>query len=91
MKRKYLLGALIMAILGAFVALLVYTHLIDRPVRNLSGEAIGASEKTAPVVLTSMQVQQEPVDFTYAAEQTVHAVVHVMTKSQLVVRISRIP
>ena len=31
MKGKYLLGALVMALLGAFIALIVYTRLIDKP------------------------------------------------------------
>ena len=31
MKGKYLLGALFMAVIGAFIALFVYTRLIDKP------------------------------------------------------------
>jgi Do/DeqQ family serine protease len=37
--------------------------------------------RDAQAYLTSLQVAEGQVDFTYAAEQTVHAVVHVHTKS----------
>ncbi len=36
---------------------------------------------TAPLTRTSMQVQEVPDNFTYAAEKTVHAVVHVRVRS----------
>ncbi len=37
--------------------------------------------ENAKAFLTSMQMQEGQIDFTYAAEQTVHAVVHVRTKT----------
>lgn len=83
MKGKYLFGALFMAIFGAFIALFAYTRLIDKPSDN---QAKASSELTIPEarpVLTSLGEQAGQVDFTYAAEQTVHAVVHVRTSTML--------
>jgi serine protease Do len=79
MKGKYLLGAFFMAIFGAFVALFAYTRLIDRPVERNSKAASAFDSPVAKPVLTSYQPEggQQQVDFTFAAEQTVHAVVHV--------------
>jgi serine protease Do len=77
MKGKYLLGALFMAIFGAFVALFAYTRLIDRPSERVSKDISALEIPQARPVLTSYQEFGGQVDFTYAAEQTVHAVVHV--------------
>jgi serine protease Do len=80
MRGRTMLAILLIAALGAVVGLFVYTRVIDK-----SGNASPGSEdltaQTIPAVLTSFQAQQGLVDFTYAAEQTVHAVVHVKTKS----------
>ena len=39
--------------------------------------------QNARTYLTSLQMQEGQIDFTYAAEQTVHAVVHVHTKTMM--------
>jgi serine protease Do len=81
MRGRTMLAILVIAAFGAVVALFVYTRII-----NTSGNSpVSRGEVTTqvvPAVLTSYPVQQQGlVDFTYAAEQTVHAVVHVKTKS----------
>jgi serine protease Do len=84
MKAKYLLGALVMAVLGALIALTVYIRYIDKPSKSLNQETLSLRNDTAHPVLTSYPTgdgdQAGPVDLTYAAEQTVHGVVHVRTK-----------
>jgi Do/DeqQ family serine protease len=81
MKAKYLAGAMLMAILGAFIALVAYTRFIDAPSVSGTSKINVAEGIEAKPVLTSMQLQAAPVDLTYAAEETVHAVVHVRTTS----------
>jgi len=82
MKGKYLLGAFLMALLGASVALFAYTRIIERPVQVVSKDSSIVESQGAKAFLTSLQMQDGgQIDFTYAAEQTVHAVVHVHTKS----------
>lgn len=69
-----------MALLGAVIALFAYTQIMDRTpsdTRDSSGIDLG----NAQAYLTSMQQRPGQIDFTYAAEQTVHAVVHVTTKT----------
>ncbi len=83
MKIKYLIGALLMGILGATVALFAYSRIDNSERRSLSKDSSNVELNDPAVILTSLAMQQQPgqVDFTYAAEQTVHAVVHVRTKS----------
>ncbi len=72
-----------MAIFGAVIALFAYTKLIDKPTQVITRDSSGVDVRDAKTYLTSMQAQEGPVDFTYAAEQTVHGVVHVHTKSTM--------
>lgn len=81
MKTKYLLGGLLIAMTGAAIALFTYTKIIEKPAQNLVGDSAYTDMPGAQALLTSFQMQPGQVDFTYAAEQTVHAVVHVRTKS----------
>jgi serine protease Do len=83
MKRKYLLGSFLMAFLGASIALFAYTKLIEKPsvVVSKDSSLVGIQRENA--ILTSLQMQEGQVDFTYAAAQTVHGVVHVHTKSTM--------
>ncbi|HZY24764.1 MAG TPA: trypsin-like peptidase domain-containing protein, partial [Bacteroidales bacterium] len=80
MKFKYLLGALLMAIFGAALALFAYTKLIDKPAIAATKDSSSIEVQQAKAYLTSLQTQEGQIDFTYAAEQTVHAVVHVHIK-----------
>ena len=81
MKGKYLLGALFMALLGAFIALFAYTKIVAKPSLTVSKDSSKVEVRDAQAYLTSLQSQEGQIDFTYAAELTVHAVVHVHTKT----------
>jgi serine protease Do len=83
MKGKYLIGALLMAVLGAFIALMVYTRLIDKPSEKTGKDTAALYLPKEQPILTSYEQQDTPVDFTYAAEQTVHAVVSVRTSTMV--------
>jgi serine protease Do len=83
MKGKYLLGALFMALLGASIALFAYTKIVVKPTPVISKDSSSVELQNAKAYLTSLQTQEGQIDFTYAAEQTVHAVVHVHTKSMM--------
>jgi serine protease Do len=87
MKGKYLLGGLLMALLGAAIALFTYTAIIEKPAQVVARDSSKIEAPDAQAFLTSYQnqnqVQQGQVDLTFAAEQTVHAVVHVRTKSMV--------
>src|SRR5450759_784305 len=80
MKGKYLLGALFMALLGASIALFAYTRIIVKPSVAVSKDSSKVDLENARTYLTSLQTQEGQIDFTYAAEQTVHAVVHVQIR-----------
>jgi Do/DeqQ family serine protease len=80
MKGKYLLGALFMGLLGASIALFAYTRIIVKPSVAVSKDSSKVDLENARTYLTSLQTQEGQIDFTYAAEQTVHAVVHVHIK-----------
>jgi Do/DeqQ family serine protease len=83
MKTKYFLGALVMAAFGAFIGIFGYTRLVDNSMDNVTNLDAADQQYTtqqAKAILTSFQQGGAgQVDFTYAAEQTVHAVVHVKT------------
>jgi serine protease Do len=81
MKGKYLLGGFFMALLGAAIALFAYTKIIDKPAEAAVRDSSMIETPEARAMLTSFQMQPGQIDFTYAAEQTVHAVVHVTTKT----------
>ena len=82
MKAKNLLFGVLMAVAGAMIALGVYSHIVGTPKVIYSTEDGTQREiSKANAILASFQSQPGQVDFTYAAEQTVHAVVNVSTKS----------
>jgi Do/DeqQ family serine protease len=83
MKGKYLLGGLLMALLGASIALFAYTRLVVRPTMAVTKDSSQVDVQNAKAYLTSLQTQEGQIDFTFAAEQTVHAVVHVHTKTMM--------
>jgi serine protease Do len=80
MKIKYLLGALVMAIFGAMIALFAYTKFEDKQSVTAMKDSSKVELAKAKAYMTSLQTQEGQVDFTYAAEETVHAVVHVHIK-----------
>lgn len=72
-----------MAVLGAAITLLVYTKFVHKPVTVVERDSSTAVLADGKPFLTSFQLGEGQIDFTYAAEQTVHAVVHVRTKSMV--------
>ncbi len=88
MKMKYLFGGLFTALLGAGIALFAYTRIIEKPAGIQLKDSSQTEVRNAEALLTSLTMQEGQIDFTYAAEQTVHAVVHVRTKSTISPRAS---
>jgi len=84
MKAKTILGGLLMAIAGGATALFAYTRIIEKPEIIVSNDSAMTELHDGRAVLTSYQVPEVQVDLTYAAEKTVHAVVHVRTMSMVV-------
>lgn len=70
-----------MAVLGAVIALFAYTRFFEKAPATNQHDSSRIYMENAQAYLTSMQQRAGQIDFTYAAEQTVHAVVHVRTKS----------
>jgi serine protease Do len=83
MKWKYLFGGLLMAFLGATIALVAYTKINEKPLQAITKDSSSVEIRDAKAFLTSMQMQEGQIDFTYAAEQTIHAVVHVHIKAMM--------
>lgn len=80
MKGKGLITTLLVALFGALAGLFIYTRFLDRD------KLVTGSEKEKQMIeenarYTSMVPQSGVNDFTFAAEQTVHGVVHVKTKT----------
>jgi Do/DeqQ family serine protease len=77
MKTKKYFGFILMAIAGGFISLFGYTRFIERPRIAIS------AEQPYPALLTQLpsNFDSNRVDFTYAAEKSIHAVVHVKTMS----------
>jgi Do/DeqQ family serine protease len=83
MKGKYLAGAVLMALIGAAIALFAYTAINKKQESVAVKDSSHIATPDAQAILTAFQMQEGQVDFTYAAEQTVHAVVHVRTKTMV--------
>jgi serine protease Do len=83
MKAKIYLGALFMALLGAAIALFAYSKIYEKPAITQVKDSSSIDMRDAQALLTSLSSQEGQIDFTYAAEKAVHAVVHVHTKSMM--------
>lgn len=80
MKGRSIISTLLIALIGAVAGLFIYTRFLDND--NNSKES--ANEKKAIAENTSfvtMQTQTGNTDLTYAAENTIHGVVHVKVKA----------
>jgi len=75
-KVQKLLFPLVLVIAGAFVTLFVYTKYFDKP------EVVRIKEEQ-PIKYAALPAgsQAQLPDLTYAAENSVHSVVHIMTQS----------
>ncbi|MDR3227357.1 MAG: Do family serine endopeptidase [Prevotellaceae bacterium] len=74
MKKIVFVAALVSAVVGVSVSLLTST-LVSNKTENVKYEQTSAPK----VQWANLSETGQPVDFTYAAEQTIHAVVHVKT------------
>jgi len=72
-----------MALLGASIALFAYSKIVVKPTTVITRDSSSVDLQNAKAYLTSLQTQEGQIDFTYAAEMTVHAVVHVHTKTMV--------
>jgi serine protease Do len=81
MKTKIFLTAFLASLLSVSGTLFVYSRHNDNRYQTPVDQKSNPVERTSPVVLTSMQAPVGPVDLTYAATQTVQAVVHVRVRS----------
>ena len=80
MKGKTLITTLFIALLGALIGVFIYTRFLDKD-KLVTVEDKEKQLTPTNARYTSMVPQSGVNDFTFAAEQTVHAVVHVKTKS----------
>lgn len=82
MKGRSLISTLIIALIGAMAGLFVYTRFLENKevVRESASEKQAIAESTRFV---SMETQTGGPDLTFAAENTVHAVVHVKVKAKV--------
>jgi len=72
MRTKRFFGMILIAAMGGFIALFAHTKLVDRPRITVSADRPIAAFSGLRGIPGN-----NPVDFTYAAERTVHSVVHV--------------
>jgi len=80
MKKRDLITTLLVALFGALAGLFIFTRFLDRD------KMVIGTEKERQMIeenarYTMMMPQSGVNDFTFAAEQTVHAVVHVKTRA----------
>ncbi len=80
MKKRDLITTLLVALFGALAGLFIFTRFLDRD------KMVIGTEKERQMIeenarYTMMMPQSGVNDFTFAAEHTVHAVVHVKTRA----------
>lgn len=80
MKGKSLIATLFIALFGAMAGLFIFTRFLDRD-KLVIGSDKEKREIEENARYASLVPQSGVNDFTFAAEQTVHAVVHVKTKA----------
>jgi len=79
MKANRIIYPILYSIIGGLVVLLSFNYIIEKP----RTRAITAPNDSTPISTASFTTSTgEITDFTYAAERTVHAVVHVKTKTE---------
>ncbi|UCG26863.1 MAG: Do family serine endopeptidase [Bacteroidales bacterium] len=80
MKGKKILGTFMVAILGGIIAIFAYSLMLDRP----EEPALAERDDSQLVRFANLPADfnAEQFDFTFAAENTVHGVVHVKTVTE---------
>ena len=69
-----------MAVFGSLITLFIYTKYFDKPSSGVIYSNSPFENREMRAMLTSFQMSDGQIDFTYAAEKAVHAVVHVTTR-----------
>ncbi|MFO8235372.1 MAG: Do family serine endopeptidase [Bacteroidales bacterium] len=83
MKYKKLLSNILIAVLTAILTVAIYSNFVDKSIDGKSDGSVSTLNKdTNGIHFTNLpsDFKSDNFDFTYAAENTVHAVVHVKTK-----------
>jgi Do/DeqQ family serine protease len=75
-KFQNIIASAIFAIVGAFIALFVYTNYIEKP------KIVTINEPSKEARYTSLPSSPQGIDLTYAAERSVKGVVHIQTQVQ---------
>jgi len=77
MNGKKIFGSILIAIIGGMIALFVYTFIFEKP--EIKSDSGSANQELVKFTNLPGNFEGKNLDFTYAAERTVHAVVHVKT------------
>jgi len=80
MNGKRIFGTILTSIVGGVIALLVYTLLLEKPV--IESDSGSVNQELVKFTNLPANIEGGNLDFTYAAERTVHAVVHVKTVTE---------
>ena len=80
MNGKRIFGSILIAVVGGMIALLAYTLLFEKP--EIKSDSSSANQKLVKFTNLPANFEGENLDFTFAAERTVHAVVHVKTVTE---------
>ena len=75
MKKRQILIIAIVAIMGGLVAVVAYSILIDNKEKEITARV------EQPIGMVNLPAENQLGDFTFAAEKTINAVVHVKTQS----------
>jgi len=89
MNVKKIFGSILIAILGGMIAVFVYTFLFEKP--EIKSDSISSNQELVKFTNLPGDFEGENLDFTFAAERTVHAVVHVKTVTEQTNRMARNP
>ena len=80
MNGKRIFGSILIAVVGGMIALFAYTLLFEKP--EVGSDSRSANQELVKFTNLPGDFEGENLDFTYAAERTVHAVVHVKTVTE---------
>ncbi len=80
MNGKRIFGSILIAVVGGMIALFAYSLLFQKP--EIKSDRSSANQELVKFTNLPANFEGENLDFTYAAERTVHAVVHVKTVTE---------
>lgn len=80
MNVKRIFGTILIAIVGGMIAIFAYTLLFEKP--EIKSDNGFANQELVKFTNLPDNIEGENLDFTFAAERTVHAVVHVKTVTE---------